>query len=160
MARLRLLIVEDDRETAMLLQRQLTPLYDVDVAASNNRAIELLSGARNGSSYGLVLYDLTLPDTRGREAEGLRRLLRKTSAPVVIFTGSDDLDLLQQCIMAGAAAVVRKPGDRVDLRLRLLEAAARPCGSRMDAGRAVERALDRAVDLAIESWPRRPAPVP
>lgn len=97
-ATLRVLLVEDDEGDAVLVRELLT-----DAAAP----VELVWAPSLGTAERLcttgtdcVLLDLQLPDASG--LDGLRRLLRRGAATVVVLTGLDDQRQGVAAVAAGA----------------------------------------------------------
>lgn len=137
----RILLVEDDPADSALLQ---TYLRQSGIGSGEKGFLrmattlaEALEQARN-ELPGLVLLDLSLPDSFGLQTvEQVRRLLPNT--PIVVLTGNDDADLAVAALQAGAQdylvkgnfdtdalaravrhAVVR---EGLETRLRLMETA-------------------------------------
>lgn len=104
--RLSILIAEDDRVTALLLQTALAPLgYPVRVAHDGRHAWQLV-----GTDAPLVaLLDLHLPTTSGLAL--CKRMRRRTEAPysfIMIVSGCDDSELAS-ALAGGADDIVKKP---------------------------------------------------
>ncbi|MGB7270534.1 MAG: response regulator transcription factor [Albidovulum sp.] len=102
----KILLVDDDEDLREALAEQLISTDDFEVfeAGSGNEAVEKTKGA----SYDLVVLDVGLPDTDGRE---LCRKLRKlgVKCPVLMLTGHDtDADTILG-LDAGANDYVTKP---------------------------------------------------
>lgn len=102
----KILLVDDDEDLREALADQLVSTDDFEVfeAGSGSEAVEKTKGA----SYDLVVLDVGLPDTDGRE---LCRKLRKlgVKCPVLMLTGHDtDADTILG-LDAGANDYVTKP---------------------------------------------------
>ena len=102
----RILLVDDDEDLREALGEQLlmTEGFDVFEAANGSDAMEKVKG----ELYDLIVLDIGLPDTDGRE---LCRLMRKqgVKCPVLMLTGHDgDLDTILG-LDAGANDYVTKP---------------------------------------------------
>ena len=102
----RILLVDDDDDLREALGEQLVTTEDFDVfeAATGANALEKIKGGH----FDLVILDVGLPDTDGRE---LCRLMRKQGVrcPVVMLTGQDsDADTILG-LDAGANDYVTKP---------------------------------------------------
>ncbi|EAQ03867.1 DNA-binding response regulator [Pseudooceanicola batsensis HTCC2597] len=102
----RILLVDDDDDLREALSEQLVMTEDFDVleAGSGNDAMQKVKE----SLFDLVILDVGLPDTDGRE---LCRLMRKqgVKAPVIMLTGhSSDADTILG-LDAGANDYVAKP---------------------------------------------------
>ena len=102
----KILLVDDDEDLREALSEQLVSTDDFDVfeAGSGAEAIEKTKGA----SFDLVVLDVGLPDTDGRE---LCRKMRKqgVKCPILMLTGHDtDADTILG-LDAGANDYVTKP---------------------------------------------------
>ena len=102
----RILLVDDDEDLREALGEQLLMTEDFDVfeAANGSDAMEKVKG----ELYDLIVLDVGLPDTEGRE---LCRLMRKqgVKCPVLMLTGHDcDSDTILG-LDAGANDYVTKP---------------------------------------------------
>ena len=103
----KVLVVDDDpgiRET--MLDILSLEGYEVEVADSGERAVELSSKGR----YDFALLDIRMPGMNG--VQTLRALKRLDSAiRVIMITGFDEGELAAMAMDAGAEAVFRKPLD-------------------------------------------------
>ncbi len=102
----KILLVDDDEDLREALGEQLLMTEDFDVFEASNGA-EAMTKAKE-SLYDLVILDVGLPDTDGRE---LCRLMRKqgVKCPIVMLTGHDgDSDTILG-LDAGANDYVTKP---------------------------------------------------
>ena len=102
----KILLVDDDEDLREALSEQLFMTEDFDVfeAGSGAEAIEKVKAGL----YDLVILDVGLPDTDGRE---LCRVMRKTGVkcPILMLTGHDtDADTILD-LDAGANDYVTKP---------------------------------------------------
>jgi len=98
---IRVLLVEDDPEDAIILRETITevtfPRFDLTHAPTLGKALDLLATQRADA----VLLDLTLPDSRGFET--FRRVHERfPDVPVVMLTGVDDEGLAMKAVQAGA----------------------------------------------------------
>jgi two-component system, cell cycle response regulator CtrA len=112
---MRVLYVEDDRATAqaveLMLKAEGFAVYTTDLG---EEGAELATR----ESYDCVLLDLNLPDMNGLEV--LRAVRRaKVMSPVMIVTGSHDVEREVACFSAGADDFLRKPFHREVLIERL-----------------------------------------
>jgi DNA-binding response OmpR family regulator len=101
-----ILLVDDDEDLREALSEQLILTEDFDVFEAGNGA-EAMTHTRD-ALYDLVILDVGLPDTDGRE---LCRLMRKqgVKAPIMMLTGHDgDADTILG-LDAGANDYVTKP---------------------------------------------------
>ena len=102
----KILLVDDDEDLREALSEQLVMTEDFDVFEAANGA-DAMSKAKD-TIYDLVILDVGLPDTDGRE---LCRLMRKqgVKAPIMMLTGHDgDADTILG-LDAGANDYVTKP---------------------------------------------------
>ncbi|MFO1532947.1 MAG: ATP-binding protein [Thermoplasmatota archaeon] len=96
---LRVLLLEDDEEDAMLAREALTGgiagRFTVRHAATLRDALLALADAPD-----VVLTDLNLPDSSGFAT--VQRLRAASAAPIVVFTGIEDDELAMEAFRAGA----------------------------------------------------------
>ena len=125
---MRVLIIEDDRMLARLVERTLGEAgYAVDVTRSADEGRD----AALASDYDAVLLDLELPDRSGLEV--VRTLRREgRDVPVLIMTGRDDDQDIVKGLDAGADDYLLKPVNPEVLKARLRAAVRRGGASRAD----------------------------
>ena len=102
---MRILLVEDDRKMASLIQRSLKEQrYAVDVAHDGENGIFLAEG----NPYDLIILDIMLP---GKDGLSICRELRKerAEAPILILTARDDVRDKVVGLDAGADDYLTKP---------------------------------------------------
>lgn len=102
----KILLIDDDEDLREALGEQLLMTEDFDVFEAGN-GTEAMTKAKEGL-YDLVILDVGLPDTDGRE---LCRLMRKqgVKCPIIMLTGHDgDSDTILG-LDAGANDYVTKP---------------------------------------------------
>jgi anti-anti-sigma factor len=98
---IKVLLIEDDRKDARLIQTMLGDAadiaFDVEVFGRLSTGLERLAEG----DIDLVLLDLTLPDSRGLRS--LTKLRNETSeVPIIIFTGLDDEGAALEALQRGA----------------------------------------------------------
>ncbi len=101
----RILIVDDEVNTSLLLSRFLTRNgFNVTTAASGASAMEYLKSEK----YNLVLCDFRLEDTDGRE---MLKLIKQQypATGVIIITGYSDIKMAVELIKMGAYDYITKP---------------------------------------------------
>ncbi len=110
-----ILIVEDNVATARSIELILTAQgHNVSVTASGEEAVELTELY----DYDAVLMDWDLEDITG--AEALRELrVKKISTPVIMLTGSADVDSKVMALAAGADDYMTKPFHKAELTARI-----------------------------------------
>ncbi len=101
----RILVVDDDPNTADLLAQILEPEgYQVVTALNGQIAIQ----EAGQQSFGLIYIGLVLPDLSGPDTlRAIRRI--DNTARVVIITGNQDGNLLQEILELGPFTVLAKP---------------------------------------------------
>ena len=144
----RILVVEDDPETAGQLVEQLTASgYQVDLAASGNDAL------RQGAArdYAVITIDRMLPDIDGI---AVMRQLRDdgVAAPFLIISALGEVDDRVRGLRAGGDDYLVKPFSFVELLARL-----EALGRRSDtiAKETILRVGDLAIDLISRTASRR-----
>ncbi len=112
-----ILAVDDLQENRELVARNLSRLGHIVVtAASGEEALQALSQ----SDVDVVLLDLLMPGMDGREV--LRRIKEHPdwrATPVIVISGSQDMDGIIECIEAGADDYLFKPFNPVLLQARI-----------------------------------------
>src|SRR6476620_9232264 len=110
----RVLVVEDDEDIALVLQRALRMEgYEVRVAGDGEAALD--EAARFHPD--LVVLDLGLPKLDGMEVA--RRLRGADDVPILMLTARDALDRRVEGLDAGADDYLVKPFERQELLARL-----------------------------------------
>ncbi len=112
---IRVLIVEDAMDQAMLLRAMLTSteLFEVVWAQDGDRALAMFGEGE----YDVVLTDLNLP---GMDGFDLTREIKRTSkVPVVAITGYTNQSYIESAYRAGADGLINKPFDRDELLTKL-----------------------------------------
>ena len=136
----RILVVEDDPETAGQLMEQLTTSgYQVDLASSGNEALS--HGAAH--DYAVITIDRMLPDIDGI---AVMRQLRDSGvvAPFLIISALGEVDDKVRGLRAGGDDYLVKPFSLLELLARL-----EALGRRSDtiANETILRVGDLAIDL-------------
>jgi two-component system OmpR family response regulator len=144
----RILVVEDDPETAGQLMEQLTTSgYQVDLASSGNEALS--HGA--APDYVVITIDRMLPDIDGI---AVMRQLRDggVAAPFLIITALGEVDDEVRGLRAGGDDYLVKPFSFLELLARL-----EALGRRSDtiAKETILRVGDLAIDLISRTASRR-----
>ncbi len=110
-ARHRVLIVDDEEATRLLLARYLSKDLKVDVqlAGTCEQALRLAGNY----AYDAILLDLMMPGIGGYEVlKELRAASPNMATPVVIVSVLGDRETRERCLAAGANAYIIKPVDR------------------------------------------------
>ena len=110
----RVLIVDDEEATRLLLARILTNDMGVEVmlAGTCEQALRL-----GGSfAYDAILLDLMMPGIGGFGVlKELRAKSPNTATPIVIVSSISDTETVERCTQAGASAYLVKPVERNSL---------------------------------------------
>jgi two-component system, OmpR family, copper resistance phosphate regulon response regulator CusR len=109
-----ILVVEDHKEIALVVEKRLSKIFTVDVAENGEIASEKLLA----TEYDLVILDLSLPKKSGFE---VLKELRKRSAfpPVLILSGLNAVDDKVKGLKLGADDYLPKPFDMKELMARI-----------------------------------------
>ena len=108
-----ILIIEDNRDTQILLKYLLGPDYNIEIVSEFNEAVEVSSN----TVFDLLLIDINL----GEERTGvdLLNILRETAAygdvPMIAITAYAMPGDYQRFINIGFDAYISKPFTRMDL---------------------------------------------
>lgn len=111
---MKLLIIEDNKLLAERLQKSLRRWYLVEIAASGDAGLRLFTA----NTYDLIILDLGLPDTSGRDVCKQLRLLSK-DIPILVVTGETGTKSIIDLLNSGADDYMTKPFDTIELRARL-----------------------------------------
>lgn len=149
----RILVVEDDRETASQLAEQLAGSgYEVDLAATGTEALHLAAAA----DYAVITLDRLLPDIDGIAV--MRRLREQgVAAPFLILSALGEVDDRVRGLRAGGDDYLVKPYSFIELLARL-EALSRR--SDTIAKETMLRVGDLVVDLIARTASRRGKTIP
>jgi DNA-binding response OmpR family regulator len=110
----RVLVVEDDEEIALVLQRSLRlEGYEVRIAGDGEAAL----GQAAAFNPDLVILDLGLPKLDGIEVA--RRLRAADDVPILMLTARDALESRVEGLDSGADDYLVKPFERQELLARL-----------------------------------------
>lgn len=118
----RVLIVEDDRDIARLIERELRGLgHSVDLVGLANDALLALRTA----DYALIIVDLGLPDMDGLEL--LRELRRRSvETPILVLTARRKVEDRVVGLSSGADDYLVKPFAVPEMRARVTALLRRP----------------------------------
>lgn len=107
----RLLVIEDSEDTAHLVERVLSNLYEIEVAPDGKRGLLAWMQRR----HHLVLLDIMLPSMSGREI--LKEMLRQhPGQPVVVMTAHANAEEAEDLMFLGATDFLPKPFRTEQLR--------------------------------------------
>jgi two-component system chemotaxis response regulator CheY len=116
---LRILLVEDDFASRLLLQSALSSLGDCHIAVNGREAVEAAHAALElGQPYGFICMDIMMPIMDGREAvrqiremENARGILSTNGAKIFMTTTIDDIEEVSRCFAELCDAYLLKPID-------------------------------------------------
>lgn len=110
----RILIVEDNKDIALLVERRLSKMFAVDVAVNGEDATVNI----NANPYDLIILDLSLPKKSGFD---VLKDMRKKSAypPVLILSGLNAVEDKVKGLKLGADDYLAKPFDVKELVARI-----------------------------------------
>jgi two-component system chemotaxis response regulator CheY len=124
--RLRVLVVEDDFSSRLVLQGLLSKYGECHIAVNGREAVEAFRGAlASGKNYDLICMDVNMPEMDGREALELIREIELTelghSSEVRIFmtTAIRDIKTVMASFKAICDAYLLKPIDGRNLEEHL-----------------------------------------
>src|ERR1700688_3908024 len=114
MVSLKLLVVEDDIASLELMTEVFTSLEaEVRPVSDSQKA----AGLVNQERFDGIFLDLEMPNLHGFDLARLtRKSSRNKSTPIVIVTGRDQRDTMQEAFAIGATFFLQKPVDRQKLR--------------------------------------------
>lgn len=140
---MKLLLIEDDADTATMIRRRLEQEhYEVTLAAEGNRGLELALD----ESFALIMLDLELPGLDGlRICEELRR--RRRTTPILMLTARHTVPDRVRGLETGADDYLPKPFEFSELLARIQALLRR---ERVHRARVI-----RIADLEIDTGTRR-----
>ena len=107
MAKLKLLIIEDDADQLELMRETLEDYFGRGTVTGVGTAREAL--AQDAGSYDLVLCDYNLPDGSGMDV--LETIVNRSSTPVLMVTGENVGPIAAEAVRRGASDYVVKFGE-------------------------------------------------
>lgn len=111
---MKLLIIEDDIYTQVLMKKQLEKKHYVDIASTGKEALELVKMI----AYDAVIIDYVLPDINGQKVcEYIRK--EKIDTPLIFVTGQTIQEKKIHALYAGADDYITKPFDIEELFARI-----------------------------------------
>ena len=120
---LRVLLVEDDFTSRLLLQTFLSSYGECHVAVNGREAVEAYGAALgSGQRYDLICMDIMMPEMDGREAVGRLRALEEKhgilsthGAKILMTTAVDDMESVSRCFEQLCDGYLKKPIDLAKL---------------------------------------------
>ena len=126
---MKILVVEDDFGSRLVLQKILSPFGDCDVAVNGSEAVDAHKSAmERGTPYDLICLDIMMPVMNGREAldhirkkEAEMNILPKNEVKIVMMTALDMAkDVIDAYYHGGCTSYMVKPIQKVNV-LRMLQ---------------------------------------
>jgi len=120
---LRMLLVEDDFASRLLLQTFLSRYGECHIAVNGREAVEAVRFAlERGQRYDLICMDIMMPEMDGREAVRRTRALEEehgilstSGAKIIMTTAVDDVKEVIRCFQELCDAYLMKPIDLAQL---------------------------------------------
>jgi len=110
-----ILIVDDSRESRVLIENHLKGMKHYRMAAASN-GVEAIRAVRD-QSIALVLMDMEMPVMDGYTAARLISALESTpTIPIVAMTAHGGQSEIERCFRAGCCDYIQKPAGKGDLR--------------------------------------------
>ena len=125
--RLRVLVVDDDLASQLLLQTFFIGYGECDIAVNGKDAVEAARSAlERRQKYDLICMDIMMPEMDGREAVRQVRALEEDhgilstyGAKIIMTTAVDDMKEVIQCFQDLCDAYLTKPIDLAELRRQM-----------------------------------------
>ena len=111
---MKLLLIEDDKETASTLKEELETDYIIELSFSGEDG----EYKAEVNAYDLIVLDLGLPDKDGLEVCRKVRINR-IQTPILVLTGESDLGTKVSLLDAGADDYLTKPFTFGELKARI-----------------------------------------
>ncbi len=113
-ARHRVLIIDDEESTRLLLARYLSK--DLKIEAQLAGTCEQALRFAGDYAYDAILLDLLMPGIGGLEVlREIRSASPNAATPVVMISVVSDQETIERCLAAGASAYHVKPVSRVEI---------------------------------------------
>lgn len=139
------LLVEDDPDDALLIREMLGESDSVDFDVQHVQRLAAATEEISENSYGVILLDLTLPDSMGLDTfRDLHVLAEHT--PIVVLTGLDDEAVGMEALRAGAQDYLMKGDVNSSLLVRALRYAIERQRLESRLAQALKR-LDREFEI-------------
>ena len=112
-----ILLVDDEESIRSLYSKLLTvDGFEVNTAESGETALSLASSTKPD----IILLDISLPEMNGIEVLSRLKTGNSTSdIPVLMFTGSSEMQTISECLNKGAAGYIVKGEDHEELVTRV-----------------------------------------
>lgn len=115
--RSKILIIDDNPSNIALLGLALQDDYDIQIATSGSKGLEL---ANQDSAPDLILLDIMMPDMDGYQTcQLIKQTPQLANIPIIFVTALDEVDAEVQGLSLGAADFLVKPINIDTARLRI-----------------------------------------
>jgi len=120
---MKILIVEDDLTSRILLSRMLSPYGDCDVVVNGKEAVECFDLAHaEESPYDLICLDIMMPEMDGqevlaviREKEEENKIAGLDGVKIIMVSALGDKDNVLKAFQSGCEAYLTKPIEKAKL---------------------------------------------
>ena len=113
----KILLIDDDEIHLEITEEMLKDVYEIFVAQSGRKAIELLA---KGLAPNLILLDVMMPDMNGWETlSRIKAISFLHNSPIAFVTSLQGESEESQAKKVGAADFITKPFDRDDIIKRI-----------------------------------------
>jgi len=111
-----ILITDDEKSNLLVLGETLSPSYNILMAKSGARALELAAA----HTPDLILLDVLMPEMSGFEAiVRLKESAVTDKIPVIFITGLSDADSEEKGLSLGAVDYIVKPFNQAIVKARV-----------------------------------------
>lgn len=115
-AKLHILLVEDNNEIAVFLQKELTANYFISRAKNGEEALDILAG----ENIQLVISDIMMPVMDGIElCRHIKTNIEYSHIPIILLTAKNTLNAKIEGLEVGADAYIEKPFDFEHLQAQI-----------------------------------------
>lgn len=118
------LIVDDFESIRVLLTQSLRSLgaNKVTTAKSGNEAFKIVQDqAKTDNKIQFIITDYTMPDGSGLELiQKVRAIKENAKLPILLLTSQSEINVVLECITAGAKDYIIKPWKEDDLKKKIL----------------------------------------
>ncbi len=124
---MKMLILEDDYASRLVLQRMLLEYGEVHVAVNGKEALQMFITAQNAAApYEVIFLDLMVPEMSGqtvlremRSLEQQKGIPKETAARILMITALGDRESVVSAIKHGCDSYLVKPLNQEQLREQL-----------------------------------------
>lgn len=114
----KILLVDDQELNRDVLGHRLTKSgYQLISATNGQEALDAMAAEK----FDLILLDIMMPDISGTDVlKKIRKEGKNKNTPVIMTTAVDDIEIINECMKAGADDYITKPLNTTLLKLRIL----------------------------------------